>query len=201
MIVVPEPEAKAALAARGIAVPRGVVLDAAPVLPRPFPELDGVERVVLKAFGPGIVHKTDVGAVQLGVEPARLDAAVVTMRRRLVRRGLAPAGFLVEEQVAPGVELVVGAVRGPYGVTVAVGLGGTLAELLDDVAVRLAPLDRVRTPKPSSTASGRRPCCAARAARLRSTATRSSTSCSRSRGRPGGSTSSGTASPSSTATR
>jgi len=141
-MVVPEPEAKAALAARGIAIPRGVVFDAAPVLPRLFPELDGVERLVLKAFGPGIVHKTDVGAVQLGVEPARLDAAVVTMRRRLERRGLTPAGFLVEEQVAPGVELVVGATRGAYGVTVALGLGGTLAELLDDVAVRLAPLDR-----------------------------------------------------------
>ena len=53
-----------------------------------------------------------------------------------------PSGFLVEEQSPAGVELLVGAVRGPFGVTVTVGLGGVLAEVLDDVAVALAPLDR-----------------------------------------------------------
>ena len=43
---------------------------------------------------------------------------------------------------APGVELIVGLRRDPqFGPAVLVGLGGTLAEVLDDVAIRLAPLD------------------------------------------------------------
>lgn len=98
--------------------------------------------LVLKAFGPGIVHKTEVGAVRVGIDHDELDAAVVAMTDVLAAHGLVPDGFLVEEQVPAGVELMIGAVRGPYGTTVAVGLGGTSAELLDDVAVRLGPLTR-----------------------------------------------------------
>jgi hypothetical protein len=65
------------------------------------------------------------------------------MRARLAaEHQIFPDGFLVEEQSPTGVELLVGAVRGPFGVTVTVGLGGVLAEVLDDVAVGLAPLDR-----------------------------------------------------------
>ena len=41
-----------------------------------------------------------------------------------------------------GIELIVGARRDPsFGPVVLVGLGGILAEAIDDVAVRLAPLD------------------------------------------------------------
>jgi acyl-CoA synthetase (NDP forming) len=45
--------------------------------------------------------------------------------------------------MASGLEVIVGAVNDPcFGPTVAVGLGGVLAELLDDVAHGFAPLDR-----------------------------------------------------------
>jgi acyl-CoA synthetase (NDP forming) len=139
-VIVPEPEAKARLRARGIPVPASVVLDADGLG-------DGVEQLhdpmVVKAFGEGIVHKTDVGAVRLELEADEVPNAIFAMRARLAaEHRLFPDGFLVEEQAPPGVELLVGATRGPFGVSVAVGLGGVLAEVLDDVTVRLAPLDR-----------------------------------------------------------
>jgi len=138
VIVVDEVRAKAALAAFAVPVPRGV--DVGPAEDDLAVADDLRAPLVCKAFGPGIVHKTDVGAVQLGLAHADLPAAMAEMTVALAAHGLEPAGFLVEEQAEPGIELIVGAARGPYGVTVAVGLGGTLAELLDDVAVRLAPL-------------------------------------------------------------
>ncbi|MEI8001933.1 MAG: acetate--CoA ligase family protein, partial [Actinomycetes bacterium] len=134
---VPEPFVKAALAARGAPVPRGAVVTA-----EVAPEVDLARPLVLKAFGPGIVHKSDVGAVRLGLEPDDLMEAAAAMTGELAGHGLAPDGFLIEEMAPPGIELVVGATRTPFGTVVAVGLGGTEVEVLDDVAVALAPLDR-----------------------------------------------------------
>jgi len=134
-----EPETKRLLAAAGIPVPAHVVLAPGD---GPGPAAALRPPLVCKAFGAGIVHKTDLGAVRLGLEPGDLGAVMTAMTATLAAHDLVPDGFLVEEQVPAGVELLVGATRGPYGVTVAVGLGGTLAEVLDDVAVRLAPLTR-----------------------------------------------------------
>jgi acetyltransferase len=56
-------------------------------------------------------------------------------------RPLDVRGVLVEPQAQAGIELIVGAKRdAQYGPLVLVGLGGILAEALDDVAVRLAPV-------------------------------------------------------------
>lgn len=137
MIVWSEPRSKQALAAAGVPVPPHVVL---------APGTDPSEAASLRAplackgFGPGIVHKTELGAVRLGLAHAELPGAIAAMTAELAGRGIAPDGFLVEEQQPAGVELIVGASRRPFGLTVAVGLGGTLAEVLDDVTVRLAPL-------------------------------------------------------------
>jgi acyl-CoA synthetase (NDP forming) len=148
---VAEPEVKAALAERGVAVPAGAVVDAPDELAAAAKALDA--PLVLKAFGPGLVHKSDVGAVVLGLDHDGLEAAAVAMGERLAGHGLTPAGFLVEEQATTGgVELIVGVVqRAPFGPVVALGLGGTLTEVLDQVALRLCPLseadarDLVRT--------------------------------------------------------
>jgi len=44
---------------------------------------------------------------------------------------------------APGLDLIVGGLRDPiFGPTVMLGMGGTMAELLKDVSLRLAPLHR-----------------------------------------------------------
>jgi acetyltransferase len=94
--------------------------------------------VVLKAVRPGLVHKSDAGGVRTGV------AAEATVRETVAdfERRLGPGATLLQKQVEPGVELVIGAVRDPqFGPVVLFGLGGVWVEILDDVALRVAPFD------------------------------------------------------------
>ena len=99
-------------------------------------------RVALKASAPGLLHKSDVGGVILDLEGADAVAAAA----RAIRGSVAAAGYeldgLVVQQMAPtGVELIVGVVHDPsFGPVVACGAGGTAAELLGDVGVRITPL-------------------------------------------------------------
>lgn len=93
--------------------------------------------VVVKALG--VLHKSDAGAVALGLaDGAAVEAAVTDMERRL-----GPPGFVIERMapVAGGCELIVGARRTPESGPVAlVGAGGVYAELLRDTRTALAPL-------------------------------------------------------------
>jgi acyl-CoA synthetase (NDP forming) len=94
--------------------------------------------VVLKALG--ALHKSDAGGVVVDIR----DAA--TLRRTLdaLQTRLAATEFSLERMapVHDGVELLVGTRRDPrFGPIVLVGLGGLYAEILDDVAVALAPID------------------------------------------------------------
>lgn len=128
----------------GIPSPVSVLLDArsgykpahGDQLP-PFP-------VVAKLLSRDLPHKTEAGAVTtaIGSEEA-LNIAVETMLASV--RRLAPdvgiEGVLVQAQQAALAEVLVGLRRDPsVGPVVTVGLGGTLAELYRDVAVRLAPV-------------------------------------------------------------
>ncbi len=103
-------------------------------------ELGG--EVALKAVGPGLVHKTEAGAVRLALagEPA-VTAAAGEMAAAIGQTGSAPAGFVVQRMVPGGVEMLVGVVHDPvFGPVVACGAGGTAVDLLGDVAVRIAPI-------------------------------------------------------------
>jgi acyl-CoA synthetase (NDP forming) len=97
-------------------------------------------RIVLKAVGP--LHKTDVGGVRLhlvGAEEVSAEAAA--MARRLDEAGEPLEGFLVQEEIEGGVEMLVGVAVDPhFGPVVACGAGGVEVELLNDVAVRVSPL-------------------------------------------------------------
>jgi len=100
------------------------------------------QPVAIKAFGPDIVHKTEIGAVALGVSgPAEVVQAGREIAERVRGAGLTLDGFLVQEMVAGGVEMLVGVAHDPlFGPVVAVGAGGTTVELLRDVAIRLTPI-------------------------------------------------------------
>ncbi|MFJ8777816.1 acetate--CoA ligase family protein [Streptomyces sp. NPDC102476] len=95
-------------------------------------ELDG--PVVVKILDAEILHKTEVGGVQVGIRTHdELDEA-------LVRMPASPA-LLVEQMAPAGPELIVGIRRDPvFGPVLALGAGGTAAEMLGDISLRLAPL-------------------------------------------------------------
>jgi acyl-CoA synthetase (NDP forming) len=101
--------------------------------------------VVLKLDAVGLAHKSDLGGVALGLRgDDAVYGAALTLLETGRRHGLAVRGLLVEAMATPGVELIVGLRRDPqFGPAVVVGLGGILTEVLDDVAIRLAPLDEV----------------------------------------------------------
>ncbi|MBN1770104.1 MAG: acetate--CoA ligase family protein [Deltaproteobacteria bacterium] len=94
--------------------------------------------VVLKARAPGLAHRTEQGAVAVGLsDRAALEAAAARMRARL--DGTLD-GWLVQPQAPAGLELIAGYLRDPtFGPTVLLGLGGTRAEADPDVALRLWP--------------------------------------------------------------
>jgi acyl-CoA synthetase (NDP forming) len=90
------------------------------------------------------IHKSDVGGVRLGLTTSAAAADAL----RMIRAGLESAGmaevatdFLVQEQIESGQEMIVGLNHDPLlGPVVMVGLGGKLVEVLEDVAVGVAPL-------------------------------------------------------------
>ncbi|MGH2679877.1 MAG: GNAT family N-acetyltransferase [Actinomycetota bacterium] len=98
--------------------------------------------VALKAIGP--LHKTDVGGVRLGIRgEAEVTADATAMRDRIQALGQPLRGFTVQA-MAEGVEMLVGITHDDvFGPIVACGAGGTIAELLKDVAVRVAPVTDV----------------------------------------------------------
>ncbi len=98
--------------------------------------------VALKLDAVGLVHKSDVGGVALGlVGDDAVYGAALSMLDAARRRGLEVRGLLVQPMTPPGLELILGIRRDPlFGASVLVGLGGVLTEVLDDVAIRLAPV-------------------------------------------------------------
>ncbi|HEU4871263.1 MAG TPA: acetate--CoA ligase family protein, partial [Pyrinomonadaceae bacterium] len=99
-------------------------------------------EIALKAIAPGLVHKTEAGAVRLRLNgPAVVHEAALEMSKKLSLQGHSPTGFVVQQMAKPGVEMLVGVVHDPqFGPVVACGAGGVQVELLKDVSVRLTPL-------------------------------------------------------------
>jgi acetyl coenzyme A synthetase (ADP forming)-like protein len=95
--------------------------------------------VVLKAAGPRIVHKSELGAVRVGL--ADNDAVRATWRDLADALGDAMTGCLVQPMVSGGVEMLVGAIQDSmFGGVIACATGGVLTEVLADRQVRVVPL-------------------------------------------------------------
>jgi acyl-CoA synthetase (NDP forming) len=103
------------------------------------------QQVVLKLQAPELLHKSDIGAVRIGVtaESALADLSEMLERVHTAAPGAALEGVLVQQLVGGGVELIVGVQSGSegYPATVTVGLGGTLVELYRDVVTAFAPVE------------------------------------------------------------
>jgi acetyltransferase len=100
--------------------------------------------VVLKAVSARLLHKSDAGAVMLGLGDAdAIAAAYARIEANLARHGFTDAldGMLVCRQIGGGTEIALGVTRDPeMGLAVMVGAGGVLLELVKDVAFGVPPI-------------------------------------------------------------
>jgi len=100
--------------------------------------------VALKAIVPGLLHKSDAGAVRLDLTgELAVKRAAEEMSASLEQTGHQVVGFEVQPIAPKGVEMLVGVVQDQhFGPVLACGAGGTATELLKDVAVRITPITR-----------------------------------------------------------
>ncbi|MCD9144635.1 acetate--CoA ligase family protein [Streptomyces albireticuli] len=134
-----EHAAKQLLRAYGIRVPREQLVTSAAAAVRAA-GLVGYP-VVMKASGPQLAHKTELGLVKVGLTSASQVRDAYRELTDIARcEGLPLDGVLVCQLVGRGVEMVVGVSPDPlFGPTVTVGLGGALVEVLRDTAVGVPP--------------------------------------------------------------
>jgi len=96
--------------------------------------------VAVKGYGAGLLHKTEAGAVHLGVTDAHSVAAAYERMAKRLGDGL--EGVVISEMISGSRELVMGLHREPgFGPCVMIGVGGVLTELINDTAFRVAPFD------------------------------------------------------------
>jgi acetyl-CoA synthetase len=134
--VVDEARSKALLAGYGLTVPEGRLVTSATEGAEAAEELGF--PVVVKAVGPAIQHKTELGAVAIGLGDK------VAVRGAIDRMSALSDTFLVERMIGDCVaELIVGANRDPrIGPYLVVGSGGVLVELVKDRRILLLPATR-----------------------------------------------------------
>jgi acetate---CoA ligase (ADP-forming) len=123
------------LQSRGLTLPRQALVESATEAAQRAKGLGF--PVAIKLIAPEVIHKTESGAVVLGLNSSD---EVEAQGKRLLRLAKGPARLLVQEMVQ-GTEILLGARTDPqYGPFMIVGLGGIFVEVLKDVAVRLLPV-------------------------------------------------------------
>ncbi|TMJ74443.1 MAG: acetate--CoA ligase family protein [Alphaproteobacteria bacterium] len=100
--------------------------------------------VALKVQSPDILHKTEAGAVMLGLSgdgAVREGYRTVLARAKAAYPNAAIDGVLVQAMAKRGREMILGVTRDPdFGPMLMVGLGGIHVEVLKDVAFAPVPL-------------------------------------------------------------
>ncbi|MCD6422219.1 acetate--CoA ligase family protein [bacterium] len=100
--------------------------------------------VVMKLMSPQVLHKTDAGAVAIGLKN---EEEVAEVYEDFVKKfaNVEIAGVLVEKMVKKGAEIIVGTkIDATFGPVILVGLGGVFVEVLKDVVFRLCPTSKQR---------------------------------------------------------
>jgi succinyl-CoA synthetase beta subunit len=127
--LIPEAVAKEMLGKFGLMVPKGRAAKTPAEAAAVAAEIGGL--VVLK--GQGLAHKSEAGAVILGLAPDAVEGRAMSMQAD---------SFLVEEMIAdPVAELLIGVTRDPaHGFLLTIGAGGVLTELWQDTVSLLLPV-------------------------------------------------------------
>jgi len=96
--------------------------------------------VALKICSPNILHKTDVGGVNLNISTKEdLQKAVDAMKKKFPGEGM-----LVEPMYKGTVEVIIGLINdATFGLAIMFGVGGIYTEVYKDVTFRVVPIKRV----------------------------------------------------------
>jgi acetyltransferase len=120
----------------GIGLPKQALVDSAADAALKAKEIGF--PVALKLIAAEVVHKTESGAVMLGVKSTD---EVEAEGKKLLSKAPGKGKLLIQEMVQ-GTEVLIGARTDPqYGPFLMVGLGGIFVEVLKDVSIRLLPVD------------------------------------------------------------
>jgi len=137
-----ETESKEILEAYGFVTPKGSVATTAEQAANIAQQLGF--PVVLKIWSPDILHKSDVGGVQIGLRSAKevrdaFDLMMYRIPKKMPEADI--LGVLVQEMCSGGKEVILGMNRDPhFGPLMMFGMGGIMVEVLKDVSFYLAPL-------------------------------------------------------------
>ena len=98
--------------------------------------------LAIKAEAAGLVHKSDIGAVRLDLENSgQVARAIGEIESALAGAGLKPSGFVLQQMVEGGHEVLFGISTDPrFGPMLAFGLGGRYVEVFADVRFGVPPL-------------------------------------------------------------
>ena len=139
-------EAMGLLDAYGIPTPDGEIVtspgDAVEVADRIAGDGDGV---VMKIVSPDILHKSDIGGVEVDVPLSEVEDTYEDLmtRARNYQSDATLLGVQIQEMLDldAATETIVGTNRDPqFGPLVLFGLGGIFVEILEDTTVRVAPV-------------------------------------------------------------
>jgi len=133
------PEAFEILHAYGIPVADYGLVHRKEILKKTMREMEG--PVALKIISPEISHKSDVGGVILNIRHLSEAEKAYEKIKKLDQRNSSP--LLIQKMVSKGREVILGAKRDPsFGPVVLFGLGGIYVEILKEVSLRVAPINR-----------------------------------------------------------
>jgi acetate---CoA ligase (ADP-forming) len=141
--ILSETESKRVLACYGIAIPQEILARDPAEAASASRQIGG--SVAIKIVSPDILHKTEAGAVKLGLstpEDVRKGAGDILASALRYAPQARIDGISVQQMVPAGLEIVLGIKNDrQFGPLIAAGLGGIMVELLGDTAVRLAPVN------------------------------------------------------------
>lgn len=98
--------------------------------------------MVMKVVSPQILHKSDVGGVILNIKNEQeLDSAFEEIKTKFSSCDF--QGAMLYRQIKAPLEIIIGVKQDPdFGPVILVGAGGVYTELLEDISLRIAPLDK-----------------------------------------------------------
>ncbi|CCQ34085.1 acetyl-CoA synthetase (ADP-forming) alpha and beta chains, putative [Halorhabdus tiamatea SARL4B] len=136
-------EAMELLEAYGIPTPQGAIVSEKNAAVEAAKDIDG--DVVMKIVSPDILHKSDIGGVEVGVPDEEVADTFddLIARARNYQPDATILGVQVQEMadLDAGTETIVGINRDPqFGPLVMFGLGGIFVEVLEDATFRVAPV-------------------------------------------------------------